>query len=388
MTLQAVTGQASSLEAREAAVQATHQALERLGKKTVAFGLIVASYHFPFQQILSGITPLLGDTPLFGFSTTAEFSTQGVAHRSVVIALVSGSDLQARADWWPGFGNDSREVTEKMVQVFQLYQNEGVLLLAVDGVTGDIQQMCATLPSGAYPLAGCLATGDLRRASTSQIGGKKAGSGGLAAAALSGNFAIGIGHSHAWQSVGAYFTITEAHGPLIVTINDQPANEVYARLVGNTPQDWTISPLNELARLYPFGLEQDGQTELLVRAPLCFEADGSLRMNTSIPEGSVGHLMVGGIEGCLQSAVDASRQALAQLGDARPVLAIVFADVAVQMLLESQPGSELESIQSVLGREVPVVGGYTYGQFARNSSGEPELLNQHISVIVLGEKKN
>lgn len=387
MSLQAVTGQASSLEAHEAAVQATHQALERLGKKTVAFGLIIASFHFPFQQILSAITPLLGDTPLLGFSTTAEFSPQGVAHRSVVVALISGSDLQARADWWPGLDNDSREVTQKMIQAFQLYQAEGPLLLAVDGLTGDIQQICATLPSGAYPLAGCLASADLRRVSTSQIGGKKAGSGGLAAASLSGDFSIGIGHSHAWQSVGAYFTITEARGPLIVSIDGQPPSEIYARLFGNAPQDWTISPLNEMARLYPFGLELDGQAELLVRAPLRFEADSSLRMNISIPEGSVGHLMVGGIEGCLQSAADATHQALAQLGDARPVLALVFADVAVQMLLESQPGSELEAIQSVLGREVPVIGGYTFGQIARNSSGEPELLNQHISVIVFGEKK-
>lgn len=388
MTLQAVTGQASSLEAREAAVRATHQALERLGKKTLAFGLIVASYHYPFPQILDGITSLLGDTPLLGFSTNAEFTTDGVSHRSVVVALVSGNEMQAQADWWPGFDADSRDVTQKMIQAFQLYQNEGVLLVAADGLNGDVCQLCALLPDGNYLLAGCLAGGDIRRATTSQIGGKKAGYGGLAAALLSGAFAVGIGNSHGWQPVGAYFTITGARGSLIMTLNDLPANEVYAQLFGYTAQDWTTSPLNELARLYPFGLEQDGQSQLLIRAPLRIETDGSLRMNTPVPEGSVGHLMVGGIENCLQSAADASRQALAKIGEARPVLGIVLADISIQMLLEAQPGSELGVVQSVLGHDVPVVGGYTFGQIAQTSTGTPELLNQHITVVVLGEKNS
>lgn len=386
MTLLAVTAHATSLEGREAAAQATHQALQRLGKKTVAFGFIVASHHFSFQQILSGITPLLGDIPLLGFSTTSEFTTEGTAQRSVVVTLVSGNELQARADWWPGFDSNSQEVTAKMIQAFQLYQAEGTLLVAADGLNGDATQLCAALPIGNYLLAGCLAGGDIRRGNTSQIGGKKAGSGGLAAALLSGDFAIGIGNSHAWQAVGAYFTITKTRGPMVMTLNNLPAYETYARLFGYTPQDWTISPLNELARLYPLGLEQEGQSQLLIRSPLRIETDGSLRMNTSIAEGSVGHLMVGGIERCLHSAADASRQALAKLGEARPILALVFADLSVQMLLEAQPGSELDAIQSVLGREVPVVGGYTYGQIVQTNTGTPELLNQHITVIVLGEK--
>jgi hypothetical protein len=259
-------------------------------------------------------------------------------------------------------------------------------LVTADGLNGDAHQLCATLPVGNYALAGCLAGGDLRRVNTSQIGGKKAGSGGLAAALISGEFAIGIGYSHAWQPIGAYFTITEARGPLVKMLDGLPAYETYARLFGYTPQEWIVSPLNELARLYPLGIEQVERSQLLIRSPLRIETDGSLRMSTSIPEGSIGHLMVGSIERCLKSAADATRQALAQLGEARPRLAIVLADISIQMLLEAQPGSEVGVVQSVLGHEVPVVGGYTYGQVTRTDSGMPELLNQHIIVIVLGEK--
>jgi hypothetical protein len=386
MTLLVATGQATSLDGREAAIQATRQALEHLGKKTVAFGLVVASHHFQFQQILSGINPLLGDTPLLGFGTTSEYTSTGVTSRSVGVTLVSGDELQARADWGPGFDLDSGEVALKMIQALQLHQAEGTLLVVTDGLNGDAQKLCEALPSGNYQLAGCLAGGDFRRGYTAQIGGKKAGSGGLAAALLSGDFAIGIGFSHAWQPVGAYFTITSTDGLRVLTLDNLPAHETYARMFGYTPKEWTAPPLNELARLYPLGLEQAGQSGLLIRSPLRIEVDGSLRMHTSIPAGSVGHLMVGGIERCLNSAVDATHQALEKLGDARPVLALVFADIAIQILLEAQPGSELEAVQSILGPQVPVIGGYTNGQIVKTDAGNPELLNQHICVIVLGEK--
>ena len=386
MTLITAIGQATSLESHEAAARATHQALEHLGKKTVAFGLIAASDHFQFQQIMSAITPLLGDTPLLGFSTTAEFSLHGVARRSVVVALVSGNELHASADWWPGFDLDSDEAAQKMIRAMQLNQAEGTLLVAADGLRGDARLLCTALPPGNYHLAGWLAAGDIRRGQTAQIGGKKAGSGGLAAALLSGDFAIGIGNSHAWQPVGAYFTITGVDGQRVTALDNLPANETYARMFGYPAENWTSSPLNELARLYPLGLEQDGQSQLLIRSPLQIEADGSLRMNTAIPAGSVGHLMVGGIERCLNSAADAARQAVVNIGEARPVLALVLADVSIGMLLEAQPGSELTAIQSVLGSQVPVIGGYTYGQIVHNEAGNPELLNQYITVIVFGEK--
>ena len=388
MTIQVATGSATSLDAREAAIQATQQALEKLGKKTVAFGLVIASYHFPFQQILSGISSLLGDTPLLGFSTTGEFLPDGIAHRSITITLLSGSEIQARADWWPNQEISGQEIGYKVDQAMHLYQSQGLLLIAADGLSDAGHILCADLPDGDYTLAGCLAAGDIRRAYTSQIGGKKTGRAGLAAGYLTGNFRVGIGHGLGWKPIGAYFHVTGIDGNRITTLDQKPANEVYAHYFGYSAQDWSNSPLSELIRLYPIGIEQDGGTRLQVRSPLCIESDGSLRMNAPVLEGGIGHLMLGGIEDCVEAAAEASHQALSQLGDARPIMGLVLADISVQMLLEAQPGLELVKIQSILGAQIPVIGGYTYGQLARLSASEPELLNQHITVIVIGEPKS
>jgi hypothetical protein len=106
-------------------------------------------------------------------------------------------------------------------------------------------------------------------------------------------------------------------------------------------------------------------------------------MNARVKESSVGYLLVGSIASCLEAAQDAARQAVAALGPARPILAIVFADIAWKMLFETQPGSEISPIRDVIGAAIPLAGGYTVGQI-RNSPGGAELLNQHIEIMLLG----
>jgi hypothetical protein len=388
MALSAVVGQAQALEGREAAAQATHKALAQLGRNPAVLGLVVASQFYPIQQVVSGVSALLGDTPLLGFSTSAEITAEGKNQRSVVVALLSGGDVQVQADWWASFSDDSRATAQKMGQALLLYQSSGSLLLVADGLNGDARQLCASLPPGNYAVAGCLAGGDMRHARTFQIGGRQSGAGGLAAALLTGKITLGIGMSHGWKQVGAYCRVTRARGPWIRELDGKPAAETYARLFGYTAREWAFPPLNELARLYPLGIELESKEGWMIRSPLRVETDGSLRLNTTVPEGSTGHLLVGSVASCTQAAVGAAQQALENLKKARPVLAIVLVDVAYQMLLEAQPGVEIAAICKTLGKDLPIIGGYTFGQLARGpTSGSPELFNQQVAVVALGEVK-
>ena len=390
MAISAVVGQARNFDAREAGTQASLRAVEHLGRNPVVLGFIFASHNLPLQQVLSGAAALLGDAPLVGFSTSAELTSQGQQQHSVVVALLTGSDITARADWFPGFGEDSRSTSQKMAHSLQLYQAYGTLFVVADGFHGDTKDLCAALPRGDYTLAGCLSGGELRQARTYQVGGRQSGFGGLAAALLAGKVASGIGLAHGWNEVGAYYKITRTRGAWVRTLNNQPAAETYASLFGYEAREWAYPPLNEMVRLYPLGIEQGKDKPLLVRSPLRMEADGSLRMHTSIPEGSIAHMLVGSMDACQKAAEKAAMQALKSLGKARPVLAVVLPDIAWQMLGETKPGREIEAVRSVIGPEVPIVGGYTLGQIAHSvgtgkKASSPELFNQNIEVVLIGE---
>ncbi|HKJ26720.1 MAG TPA: FIST N-terminal domain-containing protein [Anaerolineales bacterium] len=387
MPMEVGVGQAFSVEGREAVARAVYEARGALGNLPIDFAVIISSFEYDFQEITTVAQTQIGDVPMIGFSTSGEINKQGVHRRSVVVALVVDPSLDVQTDWLPGFSNDSRQITSEILQMVGFSpERQGMLMLVADGLNGDYEGLTNTLPPGRYKLTGCLAGGDLRAGKTYQLGSGKSGSSGLAGAFVSGDqFRVGVGTAHGWQPIGTQLKVTTARGPWIRSLNGKVASESYAELFGQEPQDWVFPPLNSLVRLYPLGIERDNRP-LLVRTPLRVEADGSFRMNAELSDGTVGHLMVGSRENCKLAARQAALDALEDLDGAEPKLALIFVDVAWQLLFQGFEGAEVEAVKEVLGDSVPIAGGYTFGQFNHMSGApRPEFLNQHIEVILIGE---
>ncbi len=386
MTIKATIGQAQALDGREAGLQATHQALNKLGSAVPILGIAIASHQYDAQQIVNGIASLIGNTPLIGFSTPGELTTNGLQLHSVVVALISASDARAEVRWLSGYSQASREVTQQLVSLLSNNPSRPTLLFA-DGFNTDAQQLCSSMPSQTM-LAGGLSCGDIHSGTAYQIANASFGASGLALARLEGNIKVGIGSGHGWQAIGTSFRITRSRGFWLRMLDGRPASESYARLFGHPAREWAFPPLNHLVRLYPLGIQQDAG-KLLVRSPIRVEADGSFRLNTTVEDGSDAYLLVGSISSCQEAARQAAQEAMHALGNAKPALALVLADVAWQMIFESQPGTELNPVQEVLGKDVPILGGYTLGQIIPgDASAPPKFLNQHLSVIVIGEPED
>ena len=374
-------GHAQALNGREAGLQAAHQALNKLGPGTPKLGFIVASHHYQARDVIGGVSGLLGDTPMIGFSSPAGLVSEGLRPNSVVVALLSG-DFQAETQWLPAYAQSARETGTKLAKHITEKSASACLFFA-DGFNGDADQLCSAL-SSSIPLAGGLAAGDLHTGHSYQLAGPQTGSGALAAAFLRGGMRIGIGSSHGWNPVGSQFRITRSRGFWLRTLDGRPASETYAQLFGYPAREWAFPPLSHLARLYPLGIEQ-GDT-LIVRAPIRVEADGSFRMNAPVRDGVDAYLLVGSRASCEKAAQQATQQAIQQLQGSKPVFALVLVDLAWEMLLKSHPGTEVNAVQDILGKDVQIAGGYTLGQVVPGKdSSPPQLLNQHIVVIAFGE---
>jgi hypothetical protein len=384
MTLLAAVGKASALDGREAGLQATHHALNKLGPITPILGIVISSYQFDAQQVINGIAGLIGNTPVIGFSTPVGMTSEGLQAHSVVLALIGATDARADITWMAGHTQGSREVSQQLVELLKRKPQQPALLFA-DGFNADAELFCASLPAGTN-LTGALSSGDMNAGNAYQIGGAQFGAGGLALARLEGNIRIGVGYGAGWQPVGTHFRVTRSHGFWVRSLDGRPASETYAHLFGYPARDWAFPPLNHLARLYPLGLEQLDKS-LLLRSPMRVEADGSFRMNAAVRDGTEATLMVGSMSACKQAATAATGQALAALEGARPVLALVLADVAWQMLFEAQVGADVAAVQAALGATIPLAGGYTLGQIIPRREASPQFLNQHMVVIVFGEAK-
>jgi hypothetical protein len=301
------------------------------------------------------------------------------------VALVGGSELSAKAHWLSGYAQSGRETAAQLLKIVNEDKRaKGCALFFADGFNGDAEQLCAAISENRLPVAGGLSSGDLHTGNTYQIGGAQQGSGSLAAAVIKGNIRMGVGHAHGWDPVGSQFRVTRSRGFWIRTLDGRPVSESYAQLFGFPARDWAFPPLSHMARLYPLGIEQ---TEgLVVRSPIRIEADGSFRMNAPVRDGADAFLLVGSRTGCQKAAQQAAQQALANLNGAKPAFALILADMAWHMLLKDQPGLEVGAVKDVLGRKVPIAGGYTLGQIVPDKNGlSPRFLNQHIAVIAFGE---
>jgi hypothetical protein len=383
MTMQAAVGVAQALDGREAGLQAAHQAFNRLGAGTPGLGILIASHQFQAREVAIGVASLLGDAPLIGFSSPAGLTNSGQHANSVVLALLKG-DFEAEAHWLPGYAQSGRETAAALLQLASAHKDNEAGLLFADGFNGDAEQLCSAIQPGSFPFAGGLSSGDLHTGNTYQMAGNQTGTGSLAAAFLRGNLRVGIGYAHGWDPVGSQFRVTRSRGFWLRTLDGRPASEAYADLFGYPARDWAFPPLNYLARLYPLGVEQGD--ELIVRAPIRVEADGSFRMNANVRDGIDAYLLVGSNAACEKAAGQAAQQALMALGNAKPFFALVLVDVAWQMLLKAKPGAEITAVQDILGSFVPIAGGYTLGQIVPGKDGaSPHFLNQHIAVIAFGE---
>lgn len=381
MTLVSSVGSAQALDGREAGLRAAHQALNRMGVNIPGLAVVIASHQYQAREVLSGVSSLLGEIPMLGFSSPAGFTQEGQTPHSVVVALLSG-DFQAETMWLPGYAQSGRETATKVAQYAAARVERQSLLFFADGFNGDAEQFCSALTPG-LNITGALSSGDLHTGNTYQMAGSQTGTGGLAAAFLRGNIKMGIGYDHGWDPVGSQFRITRSRGFWLRTLNGRPASETYAGLFGYPARDWAFPPLNYLARLYPLGVEQG--EDLIVRSPIRVEADGSFRMNATIRDGIDAYLLVGSRVACERAARQATQQALLQLGDAKPAFALVLVDIAWQMLLKAQPGIEIAAVQDILGTKIPIAGGYTLGQITPSADAVPKFLNQHIVVIVFAE---
>jgi hypothetical protein len=382
MAIISSVGTAQALDGREAGLQATHQALNRLGANAPGLAVVIASHQYQPREVLNGVSSLLGDTPMIGFSSPAGLTREGHHPHSVVVALLSG-DFQAETLWLPGYSQSGRETAAKIEQHASARVERQSVLFFADGFNGDAEQFCNALPL-ALEVTGALSSGDLHTGNTYQMIGTQTGAGGMTAALLRGNLHVGVGADHGWDPVGNQFRVTRSRGFWLRTLDGRPASEAYASLFGYPARDWAFPPLNYLARLYPLGMEQnDG---IVVRAPIRVEADGSFRMNAVIRDGIDAFLLVGSRASCERAAKTAAQHALLKLGNAKPRLALVLVDVAWQMLLKAQPGAEIAAVQEILGESVPIAGGYTLGQVVTpDDDTKPKFLNQHIIVIVFGE---
>jgi hypothetical protein len=372
----------SALAGREAAAAALD------GRDDARLLVVFASDAHDLPALLGGLRDVAGEVPLVGCTTAGEIAADGPGDSSVVVMALGGDfsvvTSAAQVEGEDGLRTAGAEVARAVEGV--AHREHRALLLLSDGLAGDQEE----LVRGAYgvlgagvPLVGGCAGDDLRMARTLQLHGDRVLSGAVVAAAIGSDAPLGIGVSHGWRRVGDAMLVTASEGNRVLSLDDEPALDVYLRRLGAPEEAWTDpAAFTRFALTHPLGLSRRRGEEVRFVAEADF-GDRSLVCVARVPAGGLTWFMEGDDASVLQATDDACAAALAPLDGQPPVGVLAFDCIARRGVLEAGGlGREVRRI-AAHAAGAPVAGFYTYGEIAR-TSGTGGFHNQTLVVLALG----
>lgn len=379
-------------------VNAAQQAVTVIGSEPNLV-IICASSLYNQEQVNAGVRSVAGNALIVGSTTAGEITTAGPAKRHSVAVMAIASDS---VHFFGGVGEhissgafeagkraaeDVKAKAKDPLKTFMMFPD----VLAGNGA--DIVRGALAALGEHFPIVGGASGDDFKFEKTFQHLNDKVYSGAVVGLGLTGTFKIGIGVKHGWIPVGAPKKVTKSEGSTLHELDGKPAIHIYEEYFGEEEaKALKQETLAKLAITYPLGMRVEGSDEMLIRDPLTVNDKGSITCAAEMPMGSEIQLMVGSRENAIAVAKEAAKNAVEQLDGAAPKFVVIFNCIARNKLFGEHSGEEISAIQEMIGKQVPLIGFYTYGEQAplggevRNIERcNPAFHNETVVICVIGE---
>jgi hypothetical protein len=206
-----------------------------------------------------------------------------------------------------------------------------------------------------------------------------------------GGFRTGIGVRSGFESIGNRFHCTDAEGNVVKEFDNERALDLYKEFLGEEKS----KRLPGICLEYPFGLIDEkasiaDKEYFQLRCGLSVDHEnGTISLAGSIPEGSAITLTTASRGEIINGAKSAAEQAKESLKGARPQAILMFSCVGRKLVLGRRTQDEVSAVQEILGRDVPLIGFYTYGEIGPIDKMREELAttkfhNETVVLWVLG----
>lgn len=191
----------------------------------------------------------------------------------------------------------------------------------------------------------------------------------------------GVGVCHGWEPLSGPYQITESNQNMIVSIDFQPAFDIYRRAVQPyLNQEITIENFFSLAKSHPFGLAKLG-AEKLVRDPIAVTPEGAIQCVGEVPQGSYVHILSGSIQSLVGAAKTAMVNAYRRYpGKPESTTGLLIDCISRVLFLKDEFQQELDAVQAP---NAPLVGALTLGEIGCSGQDYLEFYNKTCVVGVV-----
>lgn len=360
-------------EAEQVAATLIAKVKQDLGDATPVLLMAFASTKQPLSELMPLLTAAFPRSTVLGASTAGEFTERGDAKGSTALFALSG-DYRIFAGAATGLRDGAEQAVLEALEGMPLhivgYPNRTAILLLdpLSGCSEEAALMTAGLMGFDLRLAGGAAGDDLALKCTHVAIGGRVLTDAVVIATVFSKQPLGVGVCHGHQPLSAPLTVTRAEGSVVHEIDGRPAWEVWvertrtaAAQLGFDPAELPAAEVGGFLLRFEAGLSQ-GEA-LKIRAPLFRVGEQSIGFACGIPEGTVIRITESEPHRQIDSAREAARRALAQVGGVPLAGAVVFDCICRNLILKDQFQTAIAGIHSELG-QVPLAGFETYGEIA------------------------
>lgn len=396
-------GSSNNEDSFKAGREAAELAIDGI-KGEPTFSIMFSSVRFDLRKLLDGVRSVIKGN-LMGCSDAGEITNDGVATGSVAVMCIKsdkinvglgvGKDISKNAR---KAGQDSaasaiEEIGEEMRAASQIFVKTKSgnfanitpfsMITLVDAMAGggaDVVRGITDVVGLHFPVVGGSPGDDLQMKKTYEFCNDKIYSDAVVSAVLRSDLVTGFGVRHGWHPVGRSMTVTRSKGGQVYEIDERPAIKVYEEFFGKKiegealAREFTINSLGIPA----------WEGEYRLRWPILKKDDGSIICAGEIPQDSVVRIMAGDEDSAIEAAKAAAREAMMRAGEPEDIAAcIVFDCISRKQLLGKDAIKEIEAIQSVVGKETPLIGFYTYGEQAPTLGASAGFHNQTVVIYII-----
>jgi hypothetical protein len=360
-------GTSNDSNPKKAGAEACNQALQKVSDPELV--VVFSSVKHDQREMINGVKEISKDTPLVGCSTAGEITTEGPTEGNVAVMAIKSESINFTVGKGGDLKSGAREAGAELAKNIMGKSKEKIncLIMFSDVLNGngaEVVRGIQDMLGKDFLIIGGAAGDDFLFKQTYEYHNDDILSSSIVGVGLSGDYGVGVGVRHGWITIGAPMKVTKSDGAVLKELDGKPAVSIYEDYFGKKADELREEPLARMAITYPLGMSIEGSNELLIRDPIIVDDEGAITCAAEIPEGSEVRLMIGSKEEAIGAAEEAAKQALSELKGKTPKAAIVFDCIARRKLFGRYAKDEIDAIQNVLGKDIPLVGFYTYGEIA------------------------
>lgn len=384
----AVSTEKDSFKAGKEAAQQVSNHLPGRPDMVWAFGASSHDQH----RLLEGIHSVWSGIPLIGCTTDGEISSSGLSEESVVVLALSTDTVKFHVTHVTAIAQDSYLAGTRIGGAFKNIDCRYIQIFS-DGLTGNATKIVAGIQAvlgKKVKIAGGTSGDGGLFISSCQYYNNQVLTDSIVAVAFEGDVSLGTGYGCGWFPVGTPKQVTRSEGNALYELDGQPALQVYEKFLGKY-----ASQLPAVGVEYPLGIlypdNENEEEDFLCRATMGVDRkENSIIFAGDVPQGAHIKMTMGNENDLINAARKAAKDALTDMnrepGEIQAKVLFVFSCMARKIVLGSRTGEEISEIRKIVGDNVPVIGFYTYGEYAPSGKNAQTCFhNETVTLTVIGQ---